>query len=65
MPWLTSCSKHIAYNTRYSIDPTVENEQWVFMERIAIMFGLAFGTVLTMLVVPVLYAFFFKVDPSD
>jgi len=43
----------------------VENEQWVFMERIAIMFGLAFGTVLTMLVVPVLYAFFFKVDPSD
>jgi len=35
------------------------------MERIAIMFGLAFGTVLTMLVVPVLYAFFFKVDPSD
>ena len=31
----------------------------------ALAFGLAFGTVLTLFVVPVLYAIFFKIGPDE
>jgi multidrug efflux pump subunit AcrB len=40
--------------------PLLQDIFWVSM-AITIMFGLAFGTVLTMVVVPVLYATFFRI----
>ncbi len=36
---------------------------WVAM-AVTIMFGLAFGTILTMLLVPVLYTFFYRIKPE-
>ena len=40
------------------------NSQLESTEALLPGFGLAFGTVLTMLVVPVLYAMFYKVEPD-
>jgi multidrug efflux pump subunit AcrB len=41
--------------------PLLQDVFWVGM-AITIMAGLAFGTVLTMIVVPVLYCMFYKVE---
>ena len=49
-----------AATTIFGMAPLLQDVFWVSM-AITIMFGLAFGTVLTMLVVPVLYATFFRV----
>ena len=40
--------------------PLLQDVFWVSM-AVTIMFGLAFGTVLTMVLVPVLYAILFRV----
>jgi Cu/Ag efflux pump CusA len=32
---------------------------------VTIMFGLAFGTILTMVLVPVLYALLYRLEPPD
>ena len=49
-----------AATTVLGVIPLLQDVFWVGM-AITIMAGLAFGTVLTMLVVPVLYCIFFKV----
>jgi multidrug efflux pump subunit AcrB len=49
-----------AATTVLGVIPLLQDVFWVGM-AITIMAGLAFGTVLTMLVVPVLYCMFFKV----
>ena len=49
-----------AATTVLGVVPLLQDVFWVGM-AITIMAGLAFGTVLTMLVVPVLYCMFFKV----
>jgi multidrug efflux pump subunit AcrB len=49
-----------AATTIFGMAPLLQDVFWVSM-AITIMFGLAFGTVLTMVVVPALYALFFKV----
>jgi multidrug efflux pump subunit AcrB len=49
-----------AATTVLGVVPLLQDVFWVGM-AITIMAGLAFGTVLTMVVVPVLYCFFFKV----
>jgi multidrug efflux pump subunit AcrB len=41
----------------------MSDQFWIGL-AVTIMFGLAFGTVLTMVVVPVLYAIFYKVEPD-
>ncbi len=43
--------------------PLLGDVFWVAM-AVTIMFGLAFGTVLTMLLVPVLYTFFYRIKPE-
>jgi len=50
-----------AATTVFGVIPLMSDQFWVGL-AVTIMLGLAFGTVLTMLVVPVLYSFFFKVD---
>jgi len=52
-----------AATTVFGIIPLMSDQFWVGL-AVTIMFGLAFGTVLTMLVVPVLYSIFFKVEPD-
>jgi multidrug efflux pump subunit AcrB len=52
-----------AATTVFGVIPLMSDQFWVGL-AVTIMFGLAFGTVLTMLVVPVLYAIFFKVEPD-
>jgi multidrug efflux pump subunit AcrB len=49
-----------AATTIFGMVPLLQDMFWVSM-AITIMFGLAFGTVLTMVVVPVLYATFFRI----
>ncbi len=49
-----------AATTVLGMVPLLQDSFWVSMS-VTIMFGLAFGTVLTMVVVPVLYATFYKV----
>ena len=49
-----------AATTIFGMAPLLQDGFWVSM-AITIMFGLAFGTVLTMVVVPVLYATFFRI----
>ena len=49
-----------AATTVLGVVPLLQDVFWVGM-AVTIMAGLAFGTVLTMLVVPVLYAAFFKI----
>jgi multidrug efflux pump subunit AcrB len=54
-----------AATTVLGVVPLLQDVFWVGM-AVTIMAGLAFGTVLTMLVVPVLYAMFYKIpSPSD
>ena len=48
-----------AATTVLGVIPLLQDVFWVAM-AVTIMFGLAFGTVLTMVVVPVLYAILFK-----
>jgi multidrug efflux pump subunit AcrB len=50
-----------AATTIFGMAPLLQDTFWISM-AITIMFGLAFGTVLTMLVVPVLYATFFRLQ---
>ena len=45
----------------FGMAPLLQDDFWVSM-AVTIMFGLAFGTVLTMVVVPVLYAMFYKIQ---
>ena len=49
-----------AATTVLGVIPLLQDVFWVSM-AVTIMFGLAFGTVLTMSLVPVLYATFFKI----
>jgi multidrug efflux pump subunit AcrB len=49
-----------AATTIFGMVPLLQDMFWVSM-AVTIMFGLAFGTVLTMVVVPVLYATFFRI----
>ncbi len=49
-----------AGTTVLGVIPLLPDVFWVAM-AVTIMFGLAFGTVLTMIVVPVLYAMFFRI----
>jgi multidrug efflux pump subunit AcrB len=53
-----------AATTVLGIAPLLTDLFWVAMS-ITIMFGLAFGTVLTMVVVPVLYATLYKIPAPD
>jgi len=50
-----------AATTVFGVIPLMSDQFWVGL-AVTIMFGLAFGTVLTMLVVPVLYSFFYRVE---
>jgi multidrug efflux pump subunit AcrB len=50
-----------AATTVLGVIPLLQDVFWVGM-AITIMAGLAFGTVLTMIVVPVLYCMFYKVE---
>ena len=52
-----------AATTVLGVIPLLQDPFWVAM-AITIMFGLAFGTVLTMIVIPVLYACFFRIRPG-
>jgi multidrug efflux pump subunit AcrB len=49
-----------AATTIFGMAPLLQDVFWVSM-AVTIMFGLAFGTVLTMVVVPVLYVTFFRI----
>ncbi|HEB96762.1 MAG TPA: efflux RND transporter permease subunit [Sedimenticola thiotaurini] len=53
-----------AATTVFGMAPLLQDIFWVSM-AVAIMFGLAFGTLLTMVLVPVLYALFYKVPAED
>jgi multidrug efflux pump subunit AcrB len=54
-----------AATTVLGVMPLLQDVFWIGM-AVTIMAGLAFGTILTMLVVPVLYATFYKIpSPSD
>jgi multidrug efflux pump subunit AcrB len=48
-----------AATTVFGMAPLLQDVFWVSL-AVAIMFGLAFGTILTMLLVPVLYTLFYK-----
>ena len=52
-----------AATTVFGVIPLMSDQFWIGL-AVTIMFGLAFGTVLTMLVVPVLYSIFFQVEPE-
>jgi multidrug efflux pump subunit AcrB len=52
-----------AATTVFGVIPLMSDQFWIGL-AVTIMFGLAFGTVLTMLVVPVLYAMLYKVEPD-
>jgi multidrug efflux pump subunit AcrB len=49
-----------AATTVLGVAPLLQDVFWVGM-AVTIMVGLAFGTVLTMLVVPVLYSWFYRI----
>ncbi len=53
-----------AATTVFGMLPLLQDVFWVSM-AVTIMFGLALGTVLTMVVVPVLYALFYRVSRSQ
>lgn len=53
-----------AATTVLGVIPLLQDIFWVAM-AVTIMFGLAFGTVLTMILLPVLYATFFRLQPPD
>ena len=54
----------LAATTVLGVIPLLQDIFWVAM-AVTIMFGLAFGTVLTMILLPVLYATFFRLQPPD
>jgi multidrug efflux pump subunit AcrB len=47
----------------FGVVPLLSDGFWVGL-AVTIMFGLAFGTVLTMVAVPVLYALFYRLKPG-
>jgi len=49
-----------AATTVFGMAPLLQDGFWLSM-AVTIMFGLAFGTILTMVVIPVLYAMFYKI----
>ena len=53
-----------AATTVFGMAPLLTDVFWVSM-AVTIMFGLAFGTLLTMVLVPVLYAMLFRLRPPD
>ena len=53
-----------AATTVLGVMPLLQDIFWVAMS-VAIMAGLTFGTILTMVAVPVLYAVLYRVSPSD
>jgi len=53
-----------AATTVLGMAPLLQDVFWISM-AVTIMFGLAFGTILTMVVVPVLYSLFYKVRQSS
>jgi multidrug efflux pump subunit AcrB len=53
-----------AATTVLGVAPLLQDVFWVAM-AVTIMFGLAFGTVLTMVLLPVLYACFYHLSPSE
>ena len=53
-----------AATTVFGMAPLLQDVFWVSL-AVAIMFGLAFGTLLTMVLVPVLYALFYKVPAKE
>ncbi len=53
-----------AATTVLGVIPLLSDVFWVAM-AVTIMFGLAFGTVLTMVLLPVLYATLFRLSPDD
>jgi multidrug efflux pump subunit AcrB len=52
-----------AATTVLGVIPLLKDVFWVAM-AVTIMFGLAFGTVLTMILLPVLYACFYRLSPT-
>jgi multidrug efflux pump subunit AcrB len=52
-----------AATTVFGMAPLLQDGFWVSMS-VTIMFGLAFGTILTMVVVPVLYTMFYKIQAA-
>jgi multidrug efflux pump subunit AcrB len=52
-----------AATTVFGVVPLLSDGFWVGL-AVTIMFGLAFGTVLTMVVVPVLYTLFYRLKPG-
>ncbi len=52
-----------AATTVFGVVPLLSDGFWVGL-AVTIMFGLAFGTVLTMVMVPVLYALFYRLKPG-
>lgn len=53
-----------AATTVLGVAPLLQDIFWVAMS-VAIMAGLTFGTVLTMVAVPILYAVLYRVSPTD
>ena len=53
-----------AATTVLGLAPLLQDVFWVSM-AVTIMFGLAFGTILTMVLVPVLYALLYRLQPPD
>jgi multidrug efflux pump subunit AcrB len=52
-----------AATTVFGVVPLLSDVFWIGL-AVTIMFGLAFGTILTMVVVPVLYALFYRLKPE-
>jgi len=53
-----------AATTVFGMAPLLQDDFWISM-AVTIMFGLAFGTVLTMVVIPVLYTIFYKITAPN
>ena len=53
-----------AATTVLGMAPLLQDVFWVSM-AVTIMFGLAFGTILTMVLVPVLYALLYRLEPPE
>jgi multidrug efflux pump subunit AcrB len=52
-----------AATTVFGVVPLLSDGFWIGL-AVTIMFGLAFGTVLTMVAVPVLYTLFYRLKPG-
>ena len=61
---MLSCVGLAAGTTIFGVMPLLQDVFWISM-AVTIMFGLAFGTLLTMVLVPVLYSIFYKVTAPD